>query len=61
MLLVLAVGVYLFLWQQWRTTSLTRDCRWRLDRRVAPDFWRCAVCGAETRATEPKDCLRQGR
>lgn len=59
LLILLAVGVYLFLWHQWRTTTLTRDCRWRLDRGVAPDFWRCAVCGAEARGAEPKDCLRK--
>ncbi|MFO1203118.1 MAG: hypothetical protein U1E58_10845 [Tabrizicola sp.] len=59
LLLVLAVGVYLFLWYQWRTTTLTRDCRWRLDRSVAPDYRRCAVCGAEARGREPRDCLRK--
>ncbi|WP_135449175.1 MULTISPECIES: hypothetical protein [Tabrizicola] len=57
-LLILAVGVYLYLWHRWRTTTLTRDCRWRQDRRVAPDYWRCVVCGAEARGREPKDCLR---
>ncbi|NHB75426.1 hypothetical protein [Rhodobacter calidifons] len=61
LLLVLGVGVYLFLWHQWRTTTLTRDCRWRLDRRVAPDFWRCAVCGAEALGAEPRECLRARR
>lgn len=61
LLLILAVGVYLYLWHQWRTTTLTRDCRWRLDRSVAPDFWHCAVCKAEARGAEPRDCLRGRR
>jgi hypothetical protein len=49
LLLLLAVGVYLVLWHQRRMATLTRDCRWRPDRSMAPDFWRCAVCGAEAR------------
>ena len=61
LLLVLAVSVFLYLWITRRNSTLTRTCRWRLDRSVAPDHWRCAVCGAEARGAEPTDCLREGR
>ncbi|MFO1203217.1 MAG: hypothetical protein U1E58_11340 [Tabrizicola sp.] len=59
LLLILAVAVYLYLWHRWRTTTLTRNCRWRLDRSIAPDFWRCVACGATARGVEPRDCLRE--
>ncbi len=42
-LLLLGVPAY-FIWRH-RSTSLTRDCRWRLDR--AGGVWRCAACGGE--------------
>ena len=45
LLLVLAVSVFLYLWLSRRNSTLTRNCRWRLDRRVAPDAWRCVACG----------------
>ncbi|MBP9183399.1 MAG: hypothetical protein KBF78_09725 [Fuscovulum sp.] len=59
LLIFLAVSVFLYLWLSRRGTTLTRACRWRLDRRVAPNAWRCAACGATARGGEPKDCLRQ--
>ncbi|MBP9048553.1 MAG: hypothetical protein WAT35_17475, partial [Tabrizicola sp.] len=58
LLLLLAVSVYLYLWLSRRKSTLTRDCRWRLDRRIAPDHWHCVACGATARGAEPKDCLR---
>lgn len=58
LLLFLALSVFLYLWITRRKSTLTRACRWRLDRRVAPDAWRCAACGAETRGAEPRHCLR---
>ena len=61
LLLLLAVSVYLYLWLSRRNSTLTRNCRWRLDRSVAPDFWRCAACGATVRGREPRDCLREER
>jgi len=61
LLLLLAVSVYLYLWLSRRKSTLTRNCRWRLDRREAPDFWRCAACGATARGREPRDCLRDAR
>jgi hypothetical protein len=59
LLIFLAVSVFLYLWLSRRGSTLTRACRWRLDRGVAPDVWRCAACGATARGAEPKDCLRQ--
>lgn len=59
LLILLAVSVFLYLWLSRRNSSLTRACRWRLDRSAAPDFWRCAACGATARGAEPRACLRQ--
>lgn len=61
LLLVLAVSVFLYLWITRRNSTLTRNCRWRLDRRVASDAWRCVACGATARGAEPRDCLRVER
>lgn len=41
--LILGLVAY-FTWRHF-TSSLTRDCRWRLDR--AAGVWRCAACGGE--------------
>jgi hypothetical protein len=64
LLLLLGVSVFLYLWITRRNSTLTRNCRWRLDRSVAPDFWRCVACvacGATARGREPRDCLREER
>lgn len=61
-ILILIFGlaaVFLYLWISRRGSTLTRACRWRLDRSVGPDHWRCAACGAEVDGREPRDCLRQ--
>jgi len=61
LIVVLAVGVFAFLWWRWRTTTLTRECRWRLDRSEGSGHWRCAACGAEIDLPEgeaPKLCRR---
>ena len=58
LLLILLLGVLAYLWWRRRTTTLTRDCRWRQLR--ARGGWRCAFCGAETIGMEePRDCLRR--
>jgi hypothetical protein len=58
-LLLLGLGVLAYLWWRWRTTTLTRECRWREDRVAGPGHWRCAACGAETiTAGEPRACLK---
>lgn len=61
LLLILGLGVFGYLWWQWRTTTLTRTCRWRLDRSVGPGHWACAACGAVCDVADgkaPRDCLR---
>lgn len=59
LILILLIGVVAyFVWRHYRT-SLTRDCRWRLDR--ARGAWRCAACGAELPETgkgAPRICLK---
>jgi rubrerythrin len=61
LLLILLLAVLAYMWASRRHSTLTRACRWRLDRATAPDAWRCAACGATTRGAEPRDCLRPGR
>jgi hypothetical protein len=61
LLLILLAGVLAYLVWRWRTTTLTRACRWRLDRTGGPGHWRCAACGAETDLPDggtPRDCLK---
>lgn len=58
LLILLAVGVFAYLWWRHRTTTLTRDCRWRRDR--AAGGWWCSYCGARTGGGDrPRDCLRR--
>jgi len=42
-LIALALGVFGYLWWKYRFTTLTRNCRWRQDRRVGG--WHCVYCG----------------
>lgn len=58
-MILLGMAVFAYMWISRRGSTLTRACRWRLDRSVAPDFWHCAACGATLRGAEPRDCLRQ--
>ncbi|MCB2137634.1 MAG: hypothetical protein KDE08_17090 [Rhodobacteraceae bacterium] len=58
LLLLLLVSVLVFLWLSRRGKTLTRACRWRLDRTAGPDSYRCAACGAVAKGA-PKDCLRR--
>ena len=62
-LLLLALGIAVFagLWWMRRGSTLTRACRWRLDRAGGVGHYRCAACGAEVDlppGQEPRDCLR---
>ena len=62
LLILLGIGVFAWLAWRWRTTTLTRECRWRLDRTQGPGHWRCAACGAETDLPDgaaPRDCLKR--
>ncbi len=56
-LLLLLVAVMLYLWLSRCGTTLSRACRWRLDRSGGPEHHRCAACGAETDG-RPRRCLR---
>jgi hypothetical protein len=58
LLLILVILVFVYLWIVRRGTTLTRDCRWRLDRQGGPDRFRCAACGAECDG-RPRHCLRK--
>ncbi len=54
--LLIGVLAY-FIWRR-ATTTLTRNCRWRLNR--PEECWRCAFCGAQSDGlTEPKKCARR--
>ncbi|HCE69913.1 MAG TPA: hypothetical protein DET67_01175 [Ruegeria sp.] len=43
LLLILALGVFAYFFWRARSTTLSRNCRWRLDRRRGD--WACAYCG----------------
>lgn len=61
LLLVLVVSVFVYAWLARRNSSLTRSCRWRLDRRVGPSSYHCAACGAVCdpgAGRAPRQCLR---
>lgn len=57
LLIILLVSVVLYLWLARRGSTLTRACRWRLDRAGGAGHYRCAACGAETDG-RPRHCLR---
>ncbi|MCG7622017.1 hypothetical protein [Epibacterium sp. Ofav1-8] len=57
LLILLLLGTLTYLYWRRRTTTLTRNCRWRQDRRAGG--WRCAFCGAvEGGAGAPLHCRR---
>jgi hypothetical protein len=61
LLLVGLMAVFLYLWLTRRNSTLTRDCRWRLDRSVGPGHFICASCGATCDlpvGEGPNACLR---
>lgn len=61
LLLLLAVSVFGYGWLARRNSTLTRDCRWRLDRRLGPSIYQCAGCGAVCDpgiGKAPRHCLR---
>lgn len=51
--LLLLGGVLTYMYWRRKTTTLTRNCRWREDRRTGD--WACAYCGM--RAQTSKHCL----
>ena len=61
LLLALLVGVLLYMWLSRRNSTLTRACRWRLDRTGGEGHHVCAACGAVVDmppGKAPRDCLR---
>ncbi len=57
LLILLLLGTLTYLYWQRKTTTLTRDCRWRRNR--SSDGWHCAYCGAvEAGEGAPVDCKR---
>ncbi|MDP4033666.1 MAG: hypothetical protein Q8P60_12585 [Pseudorhodobacter sp.] len=62
LLLFLGLAVLLYLWLSRRNSTLTRACRWRLDRSGGENHHRCAACGASCdmpNGRRPRACLRQ--
>ncbi|MBE0554666.1 MAG: hypothetical protein IH625_13335 [Rhodobacteraceae bacterium] len=58
---LLLAAVLIWLWLARRGSTLTRACRWRLDRALGPSVHRCAACGAicdPGPGRAPRDCLR---
>lgn len=54
-LIVLLFGVVAYLYWKRTTTTLTRNCRWRENRRDGS--WACVYCGASVEGgTAPKEC-----
>lgn len=59
LVLIILVVALIVMFYRFKTTSLTRNCRWRQDR--AQGAWRCSYCGAEQPDTgkPPTICARQ--
>lgn len=58
---LLLVAVLISMWLIRRNSTLTRDCRWRLDRSEGAGAWHCVACGARMQAPQgqsPRQCLR---
>ena len=61
LLLLLGISVFGYAWISRRNSSLTRACKWRLDRRLGPSQYHCIACNARCdpgRGRSPRDCLR---
>jgi hypothetical protein len=61
LLLLLGISVFGYAWISRRNSSLTRACKWRLDRRLGPSQYRCIACNAlcdPGTGRSPRDCLR---
>ncbi|MFD3190932.1 hypothetical protein ACFMPD_11735 [Sedimentitalea sp. HM32M-2] len=62
LLLVLLLGVLAYLYWKHRTSTLSRNCRWRADRTEGGDAYRCVSCGGRTRTEDgrpPRYCIAQ--
>lgn len=64
MIFLLPLGLaafFLLAWLYQRDSTLTRACRWRLDRTGGEGHFRCASCGAEVdlpSGKSPRHCLK---
>lgn len=58
---ILLICVLLGMYLMRRGVTLTRECRWRLDRSAdSGPVWRCAVCGGLARGeVTPRHCQRR--
>jgi hypothetical protein len=62
LLLALLLGTLAYMWLSRRNSTLTRHCRWRLDRTGGPNHYHCAACSAQTDSATgkpPRLCMRQ--
>lgn len=62
LLLMLLVGVIAYLYWQRRSTTLTRNCRWRAEHSAGEGQYHCVSCGGRTRTADgkpPRDCVAQ--
>lgn len=59
LVLIILVVALIVMFYRFKTTSLTRNCRWRQDR--AQGVWRCSYCGADLpdQGKPPTLCARQ--
>lgn len=60
LLLILLAGVLVYLVISRQGSTLTRACRWRLDRNVGPGHHACTACGATCDlpvGRQPRQCL----
>lgn len=60
LLLLLLLGVLAYLYWQRRTTTLTRNCRWRADHAQGPGQYHCVSCNGRTKTADgqpPRDCV----
>lgn len=56
---LLAGVVAYFVWRS-RTSTLTRQCRWRADRTVSANYYHCLACGGEIKTGDgraPRTCM----
>ena len=51
LILILAFGAFAYLTWKYRLTTLTRNCRWRMDRDAG--VWRCAYCNEQVALETP--------
>ena len=60
LIILLLIAVFAYMAYARRGSTLTRECRWRQDRSIGPQHWRCASCGAqcESPKASPRHCLR---